>query len=553
MMSIKTGVFAKGVYLLVAVFFIIIISVFIMAGCIKKSPEAPAPVGFIVTHKYSTPEAPMPMKDITAAELVSGIYIGWNLGNTFDTADLSWLGRNPSVAQMETAWGNPVTTKENIIALRNAGFNALRIPVSWSKAVDSSFIIRTDWLERVVEIVNYAVDCDMYVILNTHHDEDIFKFTNARMEEAKTAFKTIWEQIAAVFVNYNEKLLFEALNEPRTKGSAKEWSGGTAEEHLNLNVYYQLFVDTVRASGGNNSKRMLMITPYAASGEAAAINALKMPVDLVENKIIVSIHVYSPYNFALNKSMSYKTWDRNKSGDTSPITTPLDRAYNAFVNKGIPVIWGEFGAMNKDNAEDRTQWADFYVSYAKGKGIPCIWWDNGVVTGDDAERFGLLDRQTNKIIYPDIVDALMNASGAVIGPPIEMSATPLPVIRLPVNQWSPGYQTQFNIDTYLGGKKITTGDEYTFKYSIKSNVDIVNLKIVLVDATEQANWWTELTKWVEIGNITANEQVSGTITFTAEKTATSTVSAANKLVFDAEQETESPPTLTFTAFSFEKK
>jgi endoglucanase len=266
-------------------------------------------------------------------------------------------------------------------------------------------------MERVVEVVNYAVACDMYIILNTHHDEDIFAFQNHKMEESTTAFRIIWEQIADVFKNYNEKLMFEGLNEPRTPGSEREWQGGTPEEHMNLNTYYQLFVDTVRASGGNNSKRILVMNTYAASSEAAAINGLVLPADTVKDKIIASIHTYSPYNFALNKDAAYNTWDINKHADTSPVTDPIDRAYNAFVSKNIPVIMGEFGAMNKNNTDTRAQWAEFYVSYAKGKGIPCIWWDNGVISGGNAERFGLLNRHTNEFAYPEIVDALMRGAG----------------------------------------------------------------------------------------------------------------------------------------------
>jgi endoglucanase len=534
------------------IFILAAIIVITPAGC-KRKPSAPA--GFIVTHKYSTPQEPMPMKDISASELVSNIYIGWNLGNTLDTAHLTWLGDHSTAAQFETAWGNPVTTKANIAALKNAGFNAIRIPVSWSKAIDKDYIIRTEWMERVVEIVNYAIDYDMYVILNTHHDEDVFRFLNSKMEESTKNFRIIWEQIAAVFRNYSEKLIFEGLNEPRTIGSEQEWTGGTLDERLNLNKYYQLFVDTVRASGGNNAKRMLLINPYAASGNSNAIATLKIPDDTAKDKIIVSVHAYSPYSFALDKNTRYNDWDKNNSNDTKPITEPIDRAYNTFVKKDIPVIFGEFGAMNKDNSQARIQWAEFYVGYAKEKGIPCFWWDNGVVTGDIAERFGLLDRRTNKFTYPEIVDALIRASGAVIGPPVELpsaSSASLPVITLPANQWSPGYQTQYDMDTYLNDKKITAADEFTFKYSFKSNVDINNLMLVLVDATAEANWWTELSQWVEFGSITAGEQVSGTATFTAIKTATSTASVANKLVFDADQQTEKPPTLTFTVFSMER-
>jgi endoglucanase len=531
---------------------VLIVIILFTAGC-KRKPSAPS--GFIVTAKYSTPQEPMPMKDISASELVSNIYVGWNLGNTLDTAHLTWLGDYASTAQFETAWGNPVTTKANIAALKNAGFNAVRIPVSWSKAIDKDFIIRADWMERVVEIVNYAIDYDMYVILNTHHDEDIFRFLNSKMVESTKNFRIIWEQIAAVFRNYSEKLIFEGLNEPRTIGIEQEWTGGTLDERLNLNKYYQLFVDTVRASGGNNAKRMLLINPYAASGNSNAIATLKIPDDTAKDKIIVSIHAYSPYNFALNKDAKFSNWDKNNPDDTLPIMEPIDRAYNAFVKRDIPVIFGEFGAMNKDNAQARVQWAEFYVGYAKEKGIPCIWWDNGVVTGSNAERFGLLDRRTNNFTYPEIVDALIRASGAVIGPPVEIysaSDSP-PVINIPVNQWSPGYQTQYDMGTYLNDKKITAADEFTFKYSFKSNVDINSLTLVLVDATEDAGWWTELSQWVNLGSITAGEQVSGTAAFTATKTATSTASAANKLVFDADQKTEKEPTLTFTVFSIERK
>jgi len=538
----------NALFLLVVIFSAV--TVFTAGSCSKKSST---PEGFIVTHEYPTPQQPMPMKDISASELVSGIYIGWNLGNTLDTAHVAWLGSRPTVAQFETAWGNPVTTKANIAALKNAGFNAIRIPVSWSKAIDSNYIIRTDWMERVVEIVNYAIDYDMYVILNTHHDEEIFRFLNSKMEESTKNFRIIWEQIAAVFRNYSEKLIFEGLNEPRTVGIEQEWTGGTLDERLNLNKYYQLFVDTVRASGGNNAKRMLLINPYAASGNSNAVSALKIPVDTAKDKIIVSIHSYSPYNFALNKDTNFNNWDINNPDDTQPITEPIDRAYNAFVSKNIPVIFGEFGAMNKDNAQARIQWAEFYVSYAKEKGIPCFWWDNGVVIGSNAERFGLLDRRTNKFTYPEIVDALIRASGAVIGSPVELpSDDSLPVISLPANQWSPGYQTQYDMNTYLNGNKITAADEFTFKYSFKSNVDINSLTLVLVDASEEAGWWTELSQWVDLGSIKAGEQVSGTTTFTALKTAASTASASNKLVFDADQKTEKEPTLTFTVFSIEK-
>jgi len=350
--------------------------------------------------------------DIPAVELVNGIKIGWNLGNTLDTADLHWLPINANVSQFETAWGNPVTTKAMIDTIKNAGFNAIRIPVSWSKCVNSNYVIRRDFMRRVKQVVDYAVSNEMYIILNTHHDEGIFKFVDRDMERSKKAFVKIWEQICETFKDYSEKLVFEGLNEPRTKGSPNEWNGGTAEERNNLNIYNQLFVDTVRASGGNNVMRILMIPAYAASALEQPMNDLVIPNDPVnrENKIIVSIHAYEPYNFALNENSPVNTWSRTNRNDTLPITERIDRVYSLFIQKGIPVIMGEFAALNKNNEAARAEWAEFYVSYAKSKGVKCFWWDDGG-SNDPPTGGSLFVRRTNKFVFPLIIEALMKASG----------------------------------------------------------------------------------------------------------------------------------------------
>nr|AGS53793.1 glycoside hydrolase family 5 [uncultured bacterium contig00039] len=358
---------------------------------------------------YEPPDIQQSFNDKTAAQLVAGMTVGWNLGNTLDAAHLTWLGSNPTVTQMETAWGNPVTTQANITAVKNAGFNTIRIPVSWTKAVDSNYNIRTDWMKRVTEVVNYAASNNMYIILNTHHDEDVFKFTNAQKTASLAAFKKIWEQIADNFKDHNEKLIFEALNEPRNIGASWEWSGGNAEERDNLNEHYKVFVDTVRASGGNNDKRILMVNTYAASGTAAAINGLVIPNDTAVNKIIVSYHNYAPYDFALNTNSALNKWSSSNSGDTSVIKDPIDRVTAKFINNGIPVVIGEFGAMNKNNEATRAAWAQYYVGYARSKGIPCVWWDNGVTTGS-GELFGILNRNNNTWVYPQVVTAMVNAA-----------------------------------------------------------------------------------------------------------------------------------------------
>jgi endoglucanase len=348
------------------------------------------------------PSTPEPFSNISATKLVADIKVGWNLGNTLDAVK---FGSNLPVPELETAWENPVTTKEMITAIKDAGFNAIRIPVSWTKCTDSDYNIREDWMERVTEIVNYAVDNDMYILLNTHHDGYAFKLIG-NITASINAFRKIWEQIACNFQNYNEKLIFEALNEPRTSGSSAEWNGGTSAEHANLNEYYKVFVKIVRSCGGNNDKRFLMINSYAASGLSEAMKGLKIPADTAQNKIIVSYHAYEPYDFALNEKSSVKTWNKSSGSDTSPITSRINLAYNLFVSNGIPVVIGEFGALDKDNESARAAWAEFYVKSAAEKGIKCFWWDNG---GD----FKIFDRNNNTFTYPKIKNGLLRGAGVI--------------------------------------------------------------------------------------------------------------------------------------------
>ncbi|MCL2638682.1 MAG: glycoside hydrolase family 5 protein [Oscillospiraceae bacterium] len=368
-------------------------------------------------------------KDITnttAREIVADMRVGWNLGNTLDAhgnspEGFAWLGdgtyAGTTVGELETAWlgeGAVAATQELFDTLKEAGFNTVRIPVTWYKAADAAnnYAIRADWMARVKEIVDFAVVNDMYIILNTHHDESIFKFFDGEMKEFDSlrAFELIWKQIAETFKDYNEKLIFEGLNEPRTQGSRNEWTGGTREERLNINTYNQLFVDTVRATGGNNAYRALMITPYGANSDAAAMKDLRIPKDSVRDRIIVSIHAYTPWEFALrNDEEAVDTWSRTNRGDTNQIHHMFNRIYDAFIHDGIPVIMGEMGAMNRNNIEARADWTEFYIETARKFGVPCIWWDNGLVEGD-GELFGLIDRSTNEFHYPEIVRALMRAT-----------------------------------------------------------------------------------------------------------------------------------------------
>lgn len=336
-----------------------------------------------------------------AQELVSNISIGWNLGNTLDCYNCTWLSNK---LDCETAWNNPKTTKAMIDTVKKAGFNAVRIPVSWGDHIDSDGKIDSKWLDRVQEVVDYAYDNKMYVILNTHHENSWVRLDEKTEKAVTKKYTYLWKQIANRFKDYDEKLIFEGLNEPRLEGSSMEWAGGTTAERKVLNNLLAAFVETVRATGGNNKTRFLMVTPYAASPTVySSMAALEIPDD---DRIIVSLHAYLPYNVALNGGSNDKTLTDSYKKEIDKVFSDINKL---FISKDIPVIMGEFGTINKSNLDDRVEIAEYYLSVSEKYGIPCFWWDNGNLK-EGSETFGLLDRKTLKWKYPDIVEQLMEST-----------------------------------------------------------------------------------------------------------------------------------------------
>jgi endoglucanase len=345
------------------------------------------------------------MRDISSAELISEMGAGWNLGNTFDA-----LGED------ETAWGNPITTKEMIDEVCNACFNTIRIPTSWGNyhmGEAPDYTIDSEWMNRVEEVVDYALENDMYVILNTHHETDWIKPQYDGLDEVKTEFAALWTQISDYFSDYGDHLIFEGLNEPRIVGGTNEWNGGTAEGRDALNQLNDLFVKTVRATGGNNENRTLLITTFAASSADIAISSLEIPDD---SHVGVSIHAYTPYRFTYDsagESWNTAVFDDSCAAEIDSLFNSLD---STFISKGIPVIITEYGAVSKlidkdwyiYNSDEVVKWADYYVSAATKIGIPCIWWDNGSHEGS-GELFGIFNRSDLSWYEPELVKAITGA------------------------------------------------------------------------------------------------------------------------------------------------
>ena len=343
-------------------------------------------------------------------DFLGDMKIGWNLGNTMDASDCTWLSEEMSY---ETSWQPDVTTPEMMKALKEAGFGTIRVPVSWHNHVSGEdYTISTEWMDRVQEIVDYAIDEGLYVILNIHHDTDK-EYIYPDKEHAEQSLHyaaCIWKQIAERFADYDNHLIFEGINECRLKGTNNEWNSNentaaVKEAAQCINDINQTFVDTVRATGGNNATRYLMVSGYCASADGALFNCFKLPKDSVKNRLIVSVHAYTPYDFALNMNGMSEFTDAGKQN----IAYFMKKLYNTYVSQGVPVIIGEMGALDKDNLANRVAWAEYYVETAREYGMVCVWWDNNYL-GDDGESFGLLNRATCDWVFPELKDALINGT-----------------------------------------------------------------------------------------------------------------------------------------------
>jgi len=338
---------------------------------------------------------------MNANEYVKTLNIGWNLGNTLDSRSRGGKS-NLTLQEQETQWYNPPTTAEMIQKVHSAGFDIFRVPTTWCKQFDEEFNIAPEWMARVNEVVDYGINCGMTVILNLHHENWHFP-SEENFPKASEIMKKVWTQIANNFANYDNKLIFEAMNEPRKEKTEVEWTGGDEEGRRVVMKLNQIFVDTVRGTGGNNASRMLLVPNYAASCFEVAMQDFVMPTG--EN-IIMSLHGYNPYEFALGDDHSINVFTSEHEKDIVELFARIDKY---FLSKGIPVIMGECGARRKrDNETERAKWAAFYSKTARSHGVPCVWWDNGYLEGDDkTEVFGLLNRRTVEWGYPEIAKAFV--------------------------------------------------------------------------------------------------------------------------------------------------
>ena len=369
------------------------------------------------------------LKSADTEAILEDMGLGWNLGNSLDATGGSGL-------DTETSWSNPKTTQALIDKVKSLGFNTVRVPVSWGKHVSGdNYTIDSAWLARVKEVVDYCYKNDMYVILNIHHDtKSSASASGAGYYPRSSAYSSsekfvtsVWSQAAEYFKDYDYHLIFETLNEPRLIGTGYEWwfnkwnIPSEVKDAIDcINKLNQKAVDTIRNTGSNNRGRLIMCPGYDASIDGATVSGFKLPTDISGNKnrIAVSVHAYSPYNFAMNVgSGSTSTYTSSIKNELRDLFSTLK---SNFRDKGIPVVIGEFGSTDKNNTAERVKWATDYTALAKKNKIPCVLWDNNafaVYNGSsivlNSEYHGYINRKNNTVTSPakDVIEALMKPYG----------------------------------------------------------------------------------------------------------------------------------------------
>lgn len=345
------------------------------------------------------------MEKITAWDVVDDIRVGWNLGNSLESTSNSLI-RIDRPWKWETAWHNPVTTEEMIEQVIAAGFDCIRVPVTWGEHMDEQYMIVEAWMDRVQEVVDYAYSRGVYVILNSHHEDWNYPYYD-NQQQAVIIEKKIWAQIAERFKDYDEHLIFEAQNEPRKVGTSLEWTGGDTEGQDVVNAINAACVEAVRNSGGSNPYRMIMLPTYAASSTTSAIENWKLP-EGESDRIIVSVHAYIPYNFALNTNSPASTRWNN---DTGAIDTLMKDIKANYTDKNIPTIIGEMGAiLRTDEEETRLEWVDYYLNAANEIRVTCCWWDNNAFSLVGGESLGLFNRNTLTWDAPELLEQIMDST-----------------------------------------------------------------------------------------------------------------------------------------------
>ena len=340
---------------------------------------------------------------------------GWNLGNSLESAGGTWNNTDwtwtdvwqPDRNKWETCWGNPITTEAMIKAVKEAGFNAIRIPVRWDGHITDYDAMTIDpiWMARVKEVVDYCIGLDLLVVINTHHEawlENNPLYTY--QEKINDRLTKIWTQIATTFADYDDHLAFAGINEVQIN-----WAQPTTENQAVQNSYNQTFVDAVRATGGKNHYRNLVVQTYSCN-PYYGISGLVVPNDVVEGRLIVEFHYYDPYEYCGSGQYyywgkEYASYGATPSSNENTMKNLLSQAQKKWWQEGLGVLIGEYGVSNhyqasasddvqKIQLENQEYWYKTFVSAVRENGFAAFVWDNNAF-GNGTEKYGIFNRTAN--------------------------------------------------------------------------------------------------------------------------------------------------------------
>lgn len=374
---------------------------------------------------------------MSAIDLVKQMKIGWGLGGSLDLSVVfaGWTDGRDDLnyirslgTETEICWNVPYTTKEIINFPKSQGYSSIRIPITWyNHIIDNNYTIDPEWMARVKEIVDWSIEAGYYVIINSHHDveENIcppLKRTNgyvvnsdaADIAESKRFLKAIWTQISTAFNgSYDEHLIFEVMNEPRnidhhqwTPGIKLSWIDTSSckeciADYKTLNELNQLCLDTIRASGGNNANRFVMIPSMCAGKETALSNYFELPKDSANNKLILSVH---DYVLGGAPEFAEQVFTQEIKQNLANFYSQLNKK---FIKKGIPVVVGETSAFRiLIPKQERIKWISYFSKLTSSYGIALIYWD-APPPADSEYYYDQFDRANLKFYEPDFVQAML--------------------------------------------------------------------------------------------------------------------------------------------------
>jgi endoglucanase len=343
---------------------------------------------------------------LSTATVLAEMAPGINLGNTLEAVNQNG---QPFSTSQETYWGNPVVNQAIFDGYKAAGFKSVRIPVAWTEYADAQGNIAPFWMTRVKQVVDMARKSGLYVIINIHWDGGWIQAKTSVQDAVNAKLNNFWTQIATAFQGYDDHVLFAGTNEIGVDG---EFGAPTASECTVQNSYNQTFVKAVRATGGNNATRPLVVQAYQTNIDASVSCNSTLPTDTVAGRLIMEVHYYDPYDFTINGNSNIWQWG-SIATDASATETWANEVYTdgqfqkmktSFIDKGVPVIMGEYGAYDKPAYPGMDKYRIYWIKYvthsAYSHGVVPMYWD----TGD------FFDRNTGAQKDPTAISTLIDAA-----------------------------------------------------------------------------------------------------------------------------------------------